>query len=108
MRQGRGGKVRLNHCLACLLVGGVGGLERQVRRGERVGFGAALGEYVLHGAHLLEGAAVRAAGDSDLGAAQGRARLHGSDGLQRLGGGAQVEGLVNVAEGEMHITVGAQ
>ena len=72
MRQGSSGKVRLDHCLACLLVGGERGLERQVCcRGERVGFGAALGEYVLHGAHLLEGAAVRAAGDGDLGAAQG-------------------------------------
>ena len=50
---------------------------------------------------------MRAAGDGDLGAAQGRARLHGSDGLQRFGGGAQVEGLVNVAEGKLNITVGA-
>ena len=99
MRQGGSGEVCLSHCLACLLIGGERGLERQVCRGERVGFGAALGEYVLHGAHLLEGAAVRTAGDGDLGAAQGRARLHGPDGLQRLGGGAQVEGLVNIAEG---------
>ncbi|CNI61763.1 Uncharacterised protein [Mycobacterium tuberculosis] len=74
-------QVCLNHCLTCLLIGGERGLERQVRGGERVGFGAALGEYVLHGAHLLEGAAVRAAGDSDLGAAQGCTRLHGADGL---------------------------
>ena len=108
MRQGSSGKVRLNHCLACLLVGGERGFERQVCRGERVGFGAALGEYVLHGAHLLEGASMRAAGDGDLGAAQGCARLHGSDGLQRLGGGAQVEGLVNVAEGKLYFAVGAQ
>ena len=108
MRQGSSGKVCLNHCLACLLVGGERGLERQVCRGERVGFGAALGEYVLHGAHLLEGAAVRAAGDGDLGAAQGSARLHGSDSLQRFGGGAQVEGFVNVAEGKLHIAVGVE
>ena len=108
MRQGGGGKVRLNHCLACLLVGGERGLECQVCRGERVGFGAALGEYVLHGAHLLEGASMRAAGDGDLGAAQGCARLHGSDGLQRFGGRAQVEGLVNITEGKLYFAVGAQ
>ena len=54
VRQGSSGKVRLSHCLACLLIGREHGLERQVCRGERVGFGAALGEYVLHGAHLFE------------------------------------------------------
>ena len=108
VRQGSSGKVCLNHGMACLLIGGERRLECQVCRGERVGFGAALGEYVLHGAHLLEGAAVRATGDSDLGAAQGCTRLHGSDGLQRLGGGAQVEGLVNIAEGKLYFAVGAQ
>ena len=108
MRQGGSGKVRLSHCLVCLLVGGERGLERQVCRGERVGFGAALGEYVLHGAHLLEGASMRAAGDGDLGTAQGRARLHGPDGLQGFSGGAQVEGLVNIAEGKLNITVGVE
>ena len=108
VRQGSSGEVRLSHCLACLLIGRERGLERQVCRGERVGFGAALGEHVLYGAHLLEGAAVRTAGDGDLGTAQGCARLHRSDGLQRLSGGAQVEGLVNITEGKLYIAVGVE
>ena len=51
---------------------------------------------------------MRAAGDGDLGAAQGSARLHGSDGLQRFGGGAQVEGFVNVAEGKLYFAIGVE
>ena len=108
VRKGSSSEVRLSHCLACLLIGREHGLECQVFRGERVGFGAALGEYVLHGTHLLEGAAVRSAGDGDLGTAQGCARLHGSNGLQRFGGGTEEEWFVNITEGKLYIAIGAE
>ena len=67
-----------------------------------------LGEYVLHGAHLFEGAAVRTAGDGDLGTAQGCARLHRSDGLQWLERRAQEERLAGVAEAQGDFSLGRE
>ena len=108
MGQGSARQVGLNHRLARLRIGGVGRLERQACRGERVCFGATLRKDVLDGTHLFEGAAVRTAGDGDLGTAQGCTGLQGTDGLQGLERRPQEERFVGVAETQGDFSLGGE